>query len=384
MQRINLDIVKQIFKDNGLILLENQYVSVDTPMVCKDIDGYLFFRSLRTVRHDALISKQNFKHRFSKRNKFYWENILHYMEQNVNNGTVLLSNKEDYINNETKLIFKCGECGKHFKISILAFSKREYKICPDCYKQNYKFFSQTEKRRHNFDFYNKIAKERNIKILSNIILNYKDKIDLEDYEGYKGRMSVSRFIQGSNFERFSCRNPYSIENLNLFAKKKNWDCKILEQEFKGTNYPLKIKCSCGQEFITNCDHFLQGKYRCNKCSCNESLISIKVKKWLKSQNIAFEVEKSFEGCVYKKHLKFDFYLIELKKCIEVDGLQHFKPIDFSHNNREKAEQNFETIQIRDSIKNDFCKKNNIPLLRLPYWEIDDNEIYIKKLMQFCF
>ena len=32
-----------------------------------------------------------------------------------------------------------------------------------------------------------------------------------------------------------------------------------------------------------------------------------------------------------------------------------------------------TDEIRDTIKNDYCKKNNINLIRIPYWEFDNIE-----------
>ena len=31
----------------------------------------------------------------------------------------------------------------------------------------------------------------------------------------------------------------------------------------------------------------------------------------------------------------------------------------------------------DKIKTDFCNSNNIPLIRIPYWERDNLEIFLK-------
>ena len=31
---------------------------------------------------------------------------------------------------------------------------------------------------------------------------------------------------------------------------------------------------------------------------------------------------------------------------------------------------FENKQLRDQVKNEYCYKNNIPLLRIPYWAYD--------------
>ena len=38
--------------------------------------------------------------------------------------------------------------------------------------------------------------------------------------------------------------------------------------------------------------------------------------------------------------------------------------------------NFKTTQLHDSIKTTYCIKNNIPLLRIPYWESSNIETII--------
>lgn len=48
-------------------------------------------------------------------------------------------------------------------------------------------------------------------------------------------------------------------------------------------------------------------------------------------------------------------------CIEYDGIQHFKAIDYFG-----GEDGFLKYQARDNIKNNFCKTNNISLLRIRY------------------
>ena len=40
-------------------------------------------------------------------------------------------------------------------------------------------------------------------------------------------------------------------------------------------------------------------------------------------------------------------------------------------------------QLHDKIKNEYCKNNNIPLIRIPYWERDDMEYYLfDKLVKY--
>lgn len=97
--------------------------------------------------------------------------------------------------------------------------------------------------------------------------------------------------------------------------------------------------------------------------CNESKGEMKVRNFLFSNNIKYFRNYRFLDCRYKKPLPFDFYLPDHNTCIEFDGIQHFEKRDYDTNI-----ENFENRKIRDSIKDDFCKKNNINLIRISYKE----------------
>ena len=92
----------------------------------------------------------------------------------------------------------------------------------------------------------------------------------------------------------------------------------------------------------------------------ESVIKI-----LKQGQISFIREKTFSDL---KHglFRFDFYIHNLNGApaiVEVDGEQHFKPI--------YGRQSFLKGQEHDRRKNSYCLANNIPLYRIPYWEIEN-------------
>ena len=83
-------------------------------------------------------------------------------------------------------------------------------------------------------------------------------------------------------------------------------------------------------------------------------------------------------------LKFDLYLPEYNLCIEYDGEQHFEPVRFAGCSIENATQAFENTKINDQIKNEYCKNNNISLLRIPYWDFKNiEEILEKELNIVC-
>ena len=86
-------------------------------------------------------------------------------------------------------------------------------------------------------------------------------------------------------------------------------------------------------------------------------------KILKEARIGFFREKTFSDLRHGL-FRFDFYIPNLQGApaiVEVDGEQHFKPI--------YGRQSFLKGQEHDRRKNSYCLANNIPLYRIPYWEI---------------
>ena len=71
-------------------------------------------------------------------------------------------------------------------------------------------------------------------------------------------------------------------------------------------------------------------------------------------------------------LRLDFYIEynNKKYVIEFDGEQHYRPIDFFGGN-----EDFELTQLRDAIKNEYCIKNNITMIRISNKKIAKDIIY---------
>ena len=126
---------------------------------------------------------------------------------------------------------------------------------------------------------------------------------------------------------------------------------------------LIITCPTHGDFSQRPMDHINSKQGCPVC--NESKGERKIRIILKDLNINLISEKSFADLKHKRILFFDFYLPEHNVCIEFDGAQHFDPyIIFG------GEESFDKIKIKDDLKNDYCKKNNIRLLRIPHTEND--------------
>ena len=129
------------------------------------------------------------------------------------------------------------------------------------------------------------------------------------------------------------------------------------------------KCDCGNTTEVASSRLI-GNY-ITHCGC-ETVASKgeeKIKNILNASNIHFETQKTFTGCRFPdtSHLaRFDFF-IDNRYIVEYDGIQHSVVQNNSKwNNKEKVEY----TQSHDEIKNQWCKENNIPLIRIPYTHYD--------------
>jgi very-short-patch-repair endonuclease len=106
---------------------------------------------------------------------------------------------------------------------------------------------------------------------------------------------------------------------------------------------------------------------CPKCrrSKGEELIE----NYLIENQIVFETQKTFAECFFKQKLQFDFYIPKHNMCIEFDGAQHHVPVKHFG-----GELDLKTRQKRDDIKNNFCQKSGIQLVRIKH-----NENIVDKL-----
>lgn len=129
----------------------------------------------------------------------------------------------------------------------------------------------------------------------------------------------------------------------------------------------KCQCKCGEIKIILGNSLLSGATTsCGKC--NRSKGETKIEQLLLENNISFEKEKTFNNCKLLKSnhvFRFDFY-INNQFLLEFDGIQHFQYRKYGWNTKE----NYEKIKKRDDFKNKWCLENNIPLKRIPYWDLD--------------
>lgn len=118
----------------------------------------------------------------------------------------------------------------------------------------------------------------------------------------------------------------------------------------------------------------------NRTSCCDKTV-----RWTKEieigniiQNLGYQYvyQKTFKDCKDKNVLPFDYYLPDINVCIEYQGEQHCRPVNFNGRGKESSLKKLEYTQKHDSIKREYCERNNIGLIEIPYWEYDNAEKYL--------
>ena len=124
------------------------------------------------------------------------------------------------------------------------------------------------------------------------------------------------------------------------------------------------KCSCGKEIeVLGCRLVKNNITHCG-CKTITSKGEEKIKQILIQNNINFEQQKIFSTCKFKNTnhpARFDFF-INNNYIIEYDGDFHFTTEISGWVTKEKIK----ITQEHDIYKNQWCKENNIPIIRIPY------------------
>lgn len=264
--------------------------------------------------------------------------------------------EQEYKNGTTKINILCSEHG-NFKQSIESHLRG--RGCPGC-ANNVRYTDDTllKKLKSIYDnkyLYNLEGFKNNESIIS---------INCNLHGWF--RMKISNHLHGQECKHCShmiYSNVNFIEKCNEIHNK-YYDYTLVE--YKNYKSIIDIICPKHGVFKQNARTHFRG-HGC--LSCRLSKGELKIESFLNDNNIKFNKQKKFEGCFYKYKLPFDFYLPSYDMCLEYDGQQHFYSINFFG-----GEKNLEKQRKRDSIKNNFCKNNNIKLFRIKYNDDIDKKL----------
>ena len=376
MPKYNIEIARKMFLDFGYILDEEEYVNCKNRMKCHDNDGYKYVSDIGSIKSGKKPRK------FDVSNPYTIENIQHLLDIETN-GTKIL--ETEYHGNKHKMKFRCS-CGDEYYTNLNEVVSSGKMYCEFCSRG---------KRFNGFIDYmsilNEYCNEKGYTLLTDNVTRSRQKIE------YICQKHKDKGVQHTNYDVLVKRGhgcKYCGSEQSGLSRRKNIDKAIelterLGLEYVGyfyakKNHPhnsilfVEYICKVHRDLGVQVASYYDMQNRGFGCpSCKNTKYERFVEEVLIKNKIDYEFQFKFDDCRDKRPLPFDFYLKDRNILIEADGQYHFYPVNFSGND-ETAQRKFEECQKHDKIKNEYCAKNNITLIRIPYYIFDDKDINIEE------
>jgi Zn finger protein HypA/HybF involved in hydrogenase expression len=284
--------------------------------------------------------------------------------------------KSEYIASNKKIIIICPIHGEFLQTPVAHMQGQGCPLCAGKIKKtNLTFIKKAQEIHLDKYDYSKVQYKNN---KTNIIIICRKHGEFEQLP--------SNHLAGNGCpicrnEQFSKKRAHSlstfIEKAEMIHGKKYDYSKV---RYKNNYTKVEITCLTHGSFLQLPMSHLQG-IGCPKC--RESKGEVAIKDFLVTNNVKFEEQKKFKDCKNPDtgyFLRFDFYLPDYNLLIEYDGHQHYIPVRFNNKSENDAKDDLRSTQMRDKIKNQYCKDKNIKLLRIPYWKIKNISILIGALL----
>jgi hypothetical protein len=195
----------------------------------------------------------------------------------------------------------------------------------------------------------------------------------EIFEADWGNISQGNGCSYCNGKKAGLSNCLATKNPELI---KEWDINK-----NGNLTPYDVTCGSEKRIWWKCcicnfswNAFVIHRSKGEGCpKCNKSKGEKTVLAYLMEHNINFNSQYRFKDCKNKKPLPFDFAIFDdnnLQFLVEYDGELHYERRNDYHGGKEGLlkQQNNDSIQ------------NNIPLLRIPYWEFNNIESILNNFL----
>ena len=336
-----------ILSKNGLIVMSEyngKYV------YCQDRNGYIGKFYLRDIKN----KRYTVTRLADESNPYSIHNIKQFLK-NIQSDIVLLS--DNYKNNKQKLKWKCS-CGEIFELSWQSFQHRPRKTCSLCSR------NRVGVEHYSLEYVKNECLKRGLEKIDDEYVDSKTPFLVRNKEGYLDEKCFTSIMQNKTHIKFDVNNKYFYDNIRHWFYVNNYNCDIIEDSYHSNKEKMKFKCECGKVYECLISSILYNNtpsVRCPVCSRSLSNNELKIKHYLENKKIKYKQQYKYPDCKLVKPLPFDFYLPDKNILIEIDGEQHYKQ-KFN-----MTEDEFDKVKIRDKIKDEYCKNNNITLIRIPYW-----------------
>lgn len=283
-----------------------------------------------------------------------------------------------------KLEFRC-KCGREFKTDFHHFVRQNQRQCPCCGKEN-----QARRQRLTREDLDHRLAAIGCAFESGDYKNRKSNITIKCRCGHSrtSRLntiltpSFSGLCQSCSDRKFRAQNRFTLDQIREWCAEKGVE--LMSEEYTDIKSPLCFRCACGEVFETSWEIVsYYNKTRCDTCTRKRSFGEQAIKNWLEERGIKHTTQKTFEGCgSTRRKFPFDFYLPDYDTCIEFDGQQHFKPVDFAGcRDEDRLWRVFNETRSHDLAKDLFCEAAGLHLIRIRFDEINRvDEILSDKLI----
>lgn len=176
----------------------------------------------------------------------------------------------------------------------------------------------------------------------------------------------------------------TINDCHREAAKNNGRC--LSTEYVNLNSRLEWQCgACGYIWRASFSSIKHKNSWCPKCRANNytenqvrDIFEHIFNKPFPTARLSF-LKNPSTG----RNLELDGYCKELGLAFEYDGRFHYEERSSQELTQKQIKRhgNLEATQERDKLKDELCKKANIRLIRVPYWERDNLDHYIRKAIK---
>lgn len=183
-------------------------------------------------------------------------------------------------------------------------------------------------------------------------------------------------LKSGHTKSCGCKNQERINNI-LGQKFNNLTVvEMTDMRRSGGDVIWKCQCECGNFTYASASELRNNRIK--SCGCLKSIGEQIINNILTQNNINFKKEYCFSDLKDIGYLRFDFAILnknnQIEYLIEYDGNIHY--------NRKGAwngKLDYNALQKHDKMKNEYCYKNNIPLIRIPYTQLNDLTISDLKL-----
>lgn len=282
----------------------------------------------------------------------------------------------EFKNTDTKVLIKhlCGFEWEVLPLSIL----RKKSSCPNCSNKRF-----VKPNRLTFNKVKVFVESNGYKLVSNEYINARSPLTIECPESHEFEMNYNNFQQGQRCptcrqNELSSKQRTPEEEIMKEVEKHNFTFLGWVDSYENNSSKFILECPNGHVSTKSVKSFIRHKgcTHCNKPSKGEE----RIYNCLQSHSISFKTQYKFEDCKNVRPLPFDFAVFngdDIVCLIEFDGRQHFEPVE--HFGGLEA---FNVRAKNDQIKNEYCKLNNLKLIRISYLDFKlINQILQKEFME---